>query len=155
MPFFSGVPTFSETFSCLSVELQKGNPSTGANVRDVNSVRRCVVCVSAPGLFWKTSPPLLPPALIPFPGPWCFLQRPEAQHIWPSGHQATKQWWTATTCTEFLQRHVVSPLTPQFLLSWMFALSYFSGELCYLHKMWPGLAQECLQQHAARLTETS
>lgn len=48
---FSGVPIFLEAFAPLSVELQRGNPSTGANVRDVNSVRRCVVCTSAPGLF--------------------------------------------------------------------------------------------------------
>lgn len=131
---FSGVPIFLEAFAPLSIELQRGNPSTGANVRDVNSVRRCVVCTSAPGLFWKPSPPLLLLALILFPGPWFFifffLQPPEAQHIWPSGQQATKQWWTATMCREFLQSP--PPLPPSislllnvcsFILHWRIVLS--------------------------------
>jgi len=85
---FSEVPTFLEAFAPLGVEFQRGNPSTGANVRDVNSVRCCVVCTSAPGLFWKPSPPLLPLALIPFPGPRRFFTTPRRPSI--SGHQDSK-----------------------------------------------------------------
>lgn len=36
----------------------------------------CAVCTSAPGLFWKPSPPLLPLAFIPFPGPRWFFTTP-------------------------------------------------------------------------------
>lgn len=153
---FSGVPIFLEAFAPLSIELQRGNPSTGANVRDVNSVRRCVVCTSAPGLFWKPSPPLLLLALILFPGPWFFIfffYNPPRPSI--SGHQDSKPPSSdeQQPCAENSFRvHPHSP--PQFLCSWMFALSYFIGELCYLHEMWPGLARECLQRHTALLPET-
>lgn len=110
----------------------KENPSTGANVRDVNRGRCCAVCTSAPGLFQKPSPALLPLAFLPFPGPRWFFYNPPRPNI--SGHQDSKSPSSdeQRPCAQNSFRR--SPPSP-FPCPWMFALSYLVGELCYLREM--------------------
>lgn len=144
--FFSGLPTFLEAFSPLGVKIQRkihpqvpvsGMWTVGDVVLFVHLHLACFENHLHHCCLWHLSP---------FQAHDVFLQPPEAQHIWPSGQQVTKQQWTATMCREFLQR-LSPPPSPGFLCSWMFALSYFIGEFCYLCEMWPGSARECLRQN--------
>lgn len=144
MPFFfSGLPTFLEAFTPLGVKIQrKIHPQVPmSGMWTVGEMLCCLYICTWPVL--KTISTTAASGIYPLSRPMMVFYNPPRPNI--SGHQDSKSPSSneQQPCAENSFRGS-PPLPPGFLCSWMFALSYLTGEFCYLCEMWPGSARECL-----------